>query len=77
MPVQEMDGEAQQLDTTLPAEPGSAPRARATVAEHSRSWGFGAELCEDATDGDARLLSELRPGDVAHRRLDDRKLDPE
>jgi len=32
-------GEAQQLETTLPAEPASAPLARATVAEHSRTSG--------------------------------------
>ena len=34
------------------------------AAVQSAAATIGAELCEDATDGNARLLSELRPGDV-------------
>jgi anti-sigma regulatory factor (Ser/Thr protein kinase) len=58
----DMDGEGQQLDTTLPAEPGSAPRARATVAEHTTTWGFGEELCEDAT----LIVTELVANAIRH-----------
>jgi len=58
----EMDGEAQQLDTTLPAEPGSAPLARATVAEHTTAWGFGGELCDDAT----LIVTELVANAIRH-----------
>jgi anti-sigma regulatory factor (Ser/Thr protein kinase) len=62
MTAQDMDGGEQQLETTLPAEPGSAPRARATVAEHSRAWGFGEELCDDAT----LIVTELVANAIRH-----------
>ena len=48
-------------ETTLPAEPASAPLARSAVQQHCRRWGLG-DLCEDAT----LIVTELVANAVRH-----------
>ena len=48
-------------ETTLPAEPGSAPLARSAVERHCGRWDLS-ELCDDAT----LIVSELVSNAVRH-----------